>query len=92
MTTNGNGRIQLWDISSGEPIGAPLPGANTEGWGTFFPNGKQLIAVFGSGTGVVWNVDPTRWSAQACQIAKGNLTPAEWRAYLPNRPYTKTCP
>jgi len=92
MTTDGDGSIRLWDIPSGEPIGAPLPGSTTEGWGTFFPNGTQLVAVFGPGTGVVWNVDPTRWSALACQIANRNLTRAEWHAYLPNRPYSKTCP
>src|SRR5262249_61086462 len=91
-TTDGDGSIRLWDIPSGDPIGAPLPGSSTEGWGTFFPNGKQLVAVFGSGTGVVWNVDPRRWSAQACQIANRNLTRADWRAYLPNPPYSKACP
>lgn len=48
--------------------------------------------MFGSGTGVLWNVDPTSWSAQACQVANRNFTRAEWRAYLPNRPYRKTCP
>lgn len=92
MTTSSNGRVQLWDISTGAPIGPPLPGSNTPGWGTFLPNGKQIVAVFGSGTGVVWNVDPARWSAQACRIAKRNLTTREWRAYLPSRPYARTCP
>ena len=92
MTTNGNGSIRLWDLGSGEPIGAPLAVPGTDGWGTFFPNGKQIVAVFGTGTGVVWNVDPTHWSAEACRIADRNLTHAEWRAYLPNRPYGKTCP
>lgn len=91
-TTNGNGSIRLWSLPSGEPIGAPLSVPGTDGWGTFFPNGKQIVAVFGTGAGVVWNVDPARWSAEACRIADRNLTRAEWRAYLPNRPYAKTCP
>jgi WD40 repeat protein/DNA-binding SARP family transcriptional activator/energy-coupling factor transporter ATP-binding protein EcfA2 len=92
MTTDDDGSIRLWDIPTGEPIGAPLPGSTINGWGTFFPNGKQLVAVFASGTGVVWNVDPARWSAEACRIADRDLTRAEWRAYLPNRSYSKTCP
>jgi WD40 repeat protein/DNA-binding SARP family transcriptional activator len=91
MTTNNVGSIQLWALPSDEPIGSPLPGANTGGWGTFFPNGKEVVAAFGSGTDVVWNVDPNRWSAQACRIAGRNLTRAEWRAALPDRPYGKTC-
>jgi WD40 repeat protein/DNA-binding SARP family transcriptional activator/energy-coupling factor transporter ATP-binding protein EcfA2 len=92
MTTNGDGSIRLWDLPTDEPIGPPLLGATTDGWGTFFPDGKEIVAVFSSGTGVIWNVDPTRWSAQACQIANRNLTRAEWHAYLPNQPYSKTCP
>jgi WD40 repeat protein/DNA-binding SARP family transcriptional activator/energy-coupling factor transporter ATP-binding protein EcfA2 len=92
MTINADGSIRLWDLPSGEPLGAPLPGSTTAGSGTFFPNGKQIVAVFGSGTGVVWKVDPTSWRAEACRIANGNLTRAEWHSYLANRPYSKTCP
>jgi hypothetical protein len=92
MTTRDDGSVQLWALPSGEPIGSPIPGAAFGGWGTFFPDGNEVVAVFSSGTGVVWNVDPASWSARACQIANRNLTRAEWRAYLPNRPYRKTCP
>ena len=92
MTTNGDGNIRLWDLPSDEPIGTPLPGASTGGSGTFFPNGKEVVAVFKNGTGVLWNVDPTGWNTQACKIANRNLTRAEWHAYLRNRHYSKTCP
>jgi WD40 repeat protein len=91
MTTSDDGSVQLWALPTGEPIGSPIAGAAVGGWGTFFPNGKKIVAVFASGTGVVWNVDPRRWSTQACQMANRNLTHAEWHAYLPNRSYTKTC-
>jgi hypothetical protein len=73
-------------------VGAPLPGAETGGWGTFFPDGKQVIAVFDSGTGVVWNVDPATWARPACRIAHRNLTKDEWRAFLPERHYRRVCP
>ena len=92
MTTNGDGNIRLWALPAGEPIGIPLSGGTTGGWGTFFPNGKEIVAVFGSGTGILWNVDPARWNTEACRIAHHNLTRAEWRAYLPDRPYAKACP
>src|SRR5262249_11176519 len=82
-TPRGDGGVQLWALPTDEPIGSPISGAAVGGWGTFFPDGKQIVAAFGSGTGDVWNVDPTRWSAQACQMANRNLTRAEWRAYLP---------
>ena len=91
-TTSGDGQIRLWDLASGKLIGAPLPGADAAGSGTFFPDGKHVIAVFGSGTGVVWNVDPAAWRRQACRIAHRNLTRSEWRDLLPRRGYRDVCP
>jgi WD40 repeat protein/DNA-binding SARP family transcriptional activator len=92
LTIGADGSIRLWALPTDEPIGTPLSGATTSGSGTFFPNGKEIVAVFGSGTGVLWNVDPTRWGTQACRIAGHNLTRAEWRNALPNRAYNKVCP
>jgi WD40 repeat protein len=55
VTTSGDGKLRLWDVTSGHLIGAPLPGANTCCWGTSFPDGKHAISVFGDGTGVIWS-------------------------------------
>lgn len=92
ITTSTDGKLRLWDLASRKLIGAPLPGADTGGWGTFFPDGQQVIAVFGSGTGALWNVDPTAWRAQACRVASRNLTRPEWRDFLPERSYRLACP
>ena len=91
-TTSGDGRFRLWDVASGKLIGAPLPGADTGGWGVYEPNGKHLIAVFSSGTGMMWNVDPDAWRQHACRIAHRNLSVAEWRDLLPRRAYRAVCP
>jgi WD40 repeat protein/DNA-binding SARP family transcriptional activator len=91
ITTSKDGKLRLWDLASGKLVGEPLPGADTRGAGTFLPNGEQVIAVFASGTGVVWNVDPAAWKAQACHVAHRNLTPAEWRDFLPERSYRHVC-
>jgi WD40 repeat protein len=92
ISTSSDGKLRLWDLTSGKLIGGPLPGADTGGWGTFFPDGKRVIAVFGSGTGVVWNVDPVAWETQACRAAHRNLTRSEWRDFLPQRGYRHVCP
>jgi WD40 repeat protein len=90
-TTSSDGKLRLWDLASGKLVGAPLPGADTGGWGTFFPDGKRVIAVFGSGTGVVWKVDPRAWEAQACRVAHRELTRSEWRDFLQQRSYRPVC-
>jgi WD40 repeat protein len=92
MSTSTDGRIRLWDLATRTLIGVPLPGSQGDGWGTFFPNGKRLIAVFGSGAGVIWNVDPSSWSRWACRVARRNLSRTEWHDFLPNLAYRKVCP
>jgi WD40 repeat protein/DNA-binding SARP family transcriptional activator/energy-coupling factor transporter ATP-binding protein EcfA2 len=91
LTTSTDGKLRLWDLASGKLIGAPLPGSTVGGFGTFFPDGKHAIAVFGDGTGVVWNVDPAAWAAQACRVAHRDLTTAEWSDFLPDRHYRAVC-
>ena len=46
MTTSTDGQFRLWDLASGKLVGSPLPGADVGGWGTFFPDGKHVIAIF----------------------------------------------
>jgi WD40 repeat protein len=91
MTTSGDGNFRLIDVATGKLIGEPLPGADVGGWGTFFPNGKEIVATFWSGAGVVWNVDPAAWAEQACRIAHRNLTRAEWNDVLPQGRFDVVC-
>jgi len=91
LMTSTDGGTRLWDLPTEKPIGAPLPGS-FGGRGTFFPNGHRLIAVTGSGTGIIWNVDPASWSRWACRIARRNLSLAEWHNFLPTVAYRKVCP
>jgi WD40 repeat protein/DNA-binding SARP family transcriptional activator len=87
-----DGKIRLFDVATRKLIGAPLPGSTTGGAVSFFPDGKRVLGVFGSGAGVVWNVDPGAWKATACHVANRQLTRAEWRQVLPERSYRDVCP
>ena len=91
VTASDDSKLRLWDVTTHKPIGAPLPGSDTRGSVTFFPDGKRVVGVFSSGAGIVWNVDPTAWEAQACRIARRDLTPTEWRDLLPRRHYRSVC-
>src|SRR5206468_1100876 len=92
MTTSSDGKFRLIDLATGKLVGAPLPGGEAPGWGTYFPDGKQIVATSWDGTGMVWNVDPNAWAAQACRIAHRNLTRSEWRDFLAQRRYSRVCP
>jgi WD40 repeat protein len=93
MTTSSDGKVRLWDLGTSKLIGAPLDFSERGGWswGTYFPDGRRVLVVFDSGLGVVWNVDPAAWAAQACRIANRDLSAAEWRDFLPGRHRSPVC-
>ena len=91
VTSNEDGKLRLWDVATRKLIGAPLPGSTTGGSVHFFPDGKHVLAVFNSGTAIIWNVDPAAWKAKACSVAHRNLGHAEWREFLGGRSYRHVC-
>jgi WD40 repeat protein/DNA-binding SARP family transcriptional activator len=92
VTASRDGKLRLWDVATRKLVGAPLPGSDTGGSVHFFPDGKRVLGVFESGSGIVWNVDPAAWKARACRVARRNLTRTEWRDFLPERRYRPVCP
>ena len=92
VTASDDGKLRLWDVKTRKLIGVPLSAPPGIGSASFFPDGKHVVGVSGTGTGVVWTVDPAAWRARACLVANRNLTPDEWRRFLPERSYRTVCP
>jgi WD40 repeat protein/DNA-binding SARP family transcriptional activator len=92
VTSTDDGKLRLWDVATRKLIGAPLPGSNTGGSVHFFPDGKHVLGVFHSGSGIVWSVDPADWKTKACSVARRNFTHAEWTEFLGRRSYRDVCP
>jgi WD40 repeat protein len=87
-----DGQVRLWDRATLRPIGAPLPGPrNVTAVASFSPDGAYVYAVFANGRGYRWDVRPSAWARHACAVAGRRLTPAEWRAVLPDRPFDPAC-
>ena len=41
---------------------------------------------------VIWDVDEESWVKKLCRIAGRNFTKEEWKKYMDEKPYEKTCP
>jgi WD40 repeat protein len=91
-TGSTDGTIRLFDLSTQEPIGAPLPGrANHAVAPQFTPDGAHLFVITDAGLGYRWDMRPSAWARHACAVAGRTLTRTEWHDALPNRDYAPAC-
>ena len=81
----------LWDVASGTQIGPQLRAGDRRTMIDLSPDGHRLLETHGNGKGAVWDVDPESWERRACAIANRTLTRAEWKQFLPGRPYEPAC-
>ncbi|MFI7398995.1 helix-turn-helix domain-containing protein [Streptomyces sp. NPDC049541] len=95
LAVGGNaGTVQLWDLATQQPLGPslPTPGGSVDTL-AFSPDSTLLYA---GGEHVPlqrYIVDPDRAVSRVCARAgNAELTRAQWRTYVPDRPYRRVCP
>ena len=59
----------------------------------FVPDGLRLLAGDNDRQVLLWNIAPTLWWKQACELVRRDFTPDERRAYdIPNGKARPLCP
>lgn len=89
LALENQGTLRIWDM---------LTRRETERWESqyttqlaFSPDGKYLLSGDGR-TASVWRWGPAAMIAEACDRLGRNLSAEEWRQFLGDEPYRKTCP
>jgi WD40 repeat protein len=93
-TAGTDGRAVLYDMTRGLIRGQPLPvqadGGDASGF--LVPvSGDRLVVLDREGGGQLYPLRTSAWLAHACLVAGRDMTRAEWRSYVPDRPYRQTC-
>jgi WD40 repeat protein len=93
LVSSGSDGVRLWNVRTGNAIGAPLHGGEPETVSlAVSPDGTLAASGHRAGMLRVWDVDVNSWKALACRMGNRNLSDAEWQAYFPGEDYRVTCP
>lgn len=86
--------ITIEDVDSGQVLGVIKTGA---GYLTVSHDGKFLVTysypshAWMSHPAFLWDIEVKSWINRACKLVNRNLTEIEWKQYIPDQPYRKTC-
>ncbi len=90
-TGSQDGSARVWTVPGGKEV-ARLNNPGNVVAVLFSPDGGQVVAASNGGQARVWLLPVADPLAEACRRVTRNLSMEEWRQYLGEEPYRKTCP
>lgn len=84
-----DGEIRLWSVDGQSRIGTLTTHRDAVTGVAFVDAG--LVSADRGGLLVRWQLDRRSWVQTACSVANRNLSLSEWRQYMDDAPYEKTC-
>ncbi|TDU04196.1 WD domain G-beta repeat uncharacterized protein [Streptomyces sp. 846.5] len=88
-----NGQIRLWDVTNRHPFGLPLTGPDeslpVEAL-AFSADGSAVLSIDSEGRLHTHLIGPAQIETALCAQV-GPLSPANWKTYIPDLPYRRTC-
>ncbi|MFF8432228.1 WD40 repeat domain-containing protein [Streptomyces sp. NPDC016566] len=87
------GTVQLWDVASRRLLGSALPTPGDPVRSLAFSSDDTTLYAVGANTSVqAYSLNPDRLAQHVCERAGSGLSARDWRTYLPDVPYRRTCP
>jgi WD40 repeat protein len=89
--SGGDHTLQLWDVTR-RTLQARLTGHTQPVMAVAFsPDGRALASVGLDQKVILWHTDPERTMSGTCEALARNLAPDQWREFMPEIDYHKTC-
>jgi WD40 repeat protein len=88
-TSDGPGRVSLWDGRTAELLGTVQPGDSQVQ--PLFLDEETLFLQYSDGAAYIWNTSEEHALETACRILGGGLDRAQWRAWFGDREYVDVC-
>ena len=90
-TASADDTARIWDISTGKELVRRKHDDDVNAV-TFTPDGKYIATASLDKTARIWLWRPEDMINEACSRRPDNFNLAEWRMYMGDEPYRKTCP
>ena len=96
-TADAAGNLQLWDLATFQKVGPAIAVGSPLLGLAFFPDRSWLATSDNAGTitlwpSLLWSTNLKAFAADLCPRVASNLSLAQWRQYVPGRPYQTICP